>query len=516
MHFSSVIMGFAVSRIYYSTNIKRFTLVVMIGSMAGIILSPDMISFSIFYNYYNLVLLILISTWIIVAFKSYFEDRRAQDYMVVISGLFLILPSIYDTFSLILYDGQYNRVSIYGIIFYSIAMLLIGIVNYIDYQKNIFSESKLLEIERSRLKRALITDELTGLNNHRYFYELFNKILEDNQENINLIMIDIDKFRPINEFLGHTVGDSILKEIAKMIAEKVGDSGYIFRYGGEEFVVVYNGIDSESIDLAEEIRVSVIESKNLHELSGYFPLTLSIGISSSPEHGISPRALIMKAEKAVLFAKFRGRNKVVMYNDDINVEMESTEALEIKDKLLLDFIYTLSSVVDMKDAYTGKHSEEVARYSMLIAEELDLDDHQRFALRLGGLLHDFGKLSISDSIIHKTSKLSDEEFDEIKRHPIKGYDIVKHIVDDPLVLSCVKSHHEKFDGTGYPDNLKGVEIPILSRIICVADSYHAMISNRSYRQALGHEYAVSQLLKYSGTQFDPEIVDAFMKIIKEN
>lgn len=516
MHMSSIIMAFAVSRIYYSKNIKRFASLVLLGSIIGVVFIQDMITFSQFYNYYNLLLLTLIATWIYVAVKSYMISRMAQDYMIVIAGLFLILPSIYDTFALLIYDGQYSRVAVFGIIFYSIAMLLIGIVNYIDYQKNIYSESKLLEIERTRLKKALVTDELTGLHNHRHFYELFNKILEDSRDHLDLIMIDIDKFRPINEIRGHTVGDAILKEVANIIIDQVGDKGRVFRYGGEEFVIVYYGSNEESILLADNIRVSVIESKDLHELSGYLPLTLSIGISSSPDHGLSPRALTMKAEQAVSYAKFRGRNKVVLYNEAIDKEMESSEALELKDKLLMDFIYTLSSVIDMKDAYTGKHSEEVARYAMLIAEEIDLNDNERFALRLGGLLHDFGKLSISDSIIRKTSRLSDEEFDEIKGHPAKGYDIVKHIIDDPLVLSCVKSHHERYDGRGYPDQLAGDDIPLLSRIICVADSYHAMISNRSYREALGHDYAVSQLQKYSGSQFDPNIVDAFMKSIKEN
>ena len=516
LHLSSVVMSFALARIYKCELIKRLAILIIIGSVIGILITPNMVYFSYFYNLYNIVLVILIGTWIFIAFQSYLITKKAQDYMIAVSALFLILPSIYDTIALIVFDGQFFRVAVYGIIFYSIAMLLIGIVNYIEYQKKLFSESKLLEIERSRLRRALVTDELTGLYNHRHFYEVFNKILEDYREHMDLIMIDIDKFRPINEINGHTVGDSILKEIANIIVECVGDTGHIFRYGGEEFVVVYYATDSKSIDIAEQIRISVIESKALHELSGYLPLTLSIGLSSYPEHGISPRALIMKAEKAVTYAKFKGRNKVVFYYEDIVSEMESNDSLVIKDKLLIDFIYTLASVIDMKDVYTGKHSEEVARYAMLIAEELELDDHQRFALRLGGLLHDFGKLSIQDKIISKTTKLTHDEFMEIKTHPVKGYDIVKHIIDDPLVLSCVKSHHERFDGNGYPEGLKGNEISILSRIICVADAYHAMISTRSYRQALGHEYAVSELTKYSGSQFDPEIVDAFMKAIKEN
>ncbi|WP_240842916.1 HD domain-containing phosphohydrolase [Acidaminobacter sp. JC074] len=514
LHTSTVLVTIALATLYNYKHIKKYAYAVIAGSIIGMLFTGDMIAFSKFYQGYNFLILSLIVSWIYMAFKYYRISKKPQEYMIVVSGFLLIVPSVYDTFMLFFFDGKHLRLSIYGILFYSIAMLLIAIVDYIESQKNLFTESKMLELEKTRLNRVLVTDELTGLSNHRHFHDLFDKLIEDAGEDVYLIMLDIDKFRPINEIRGHTIGDAILKEISRITLDIIGDKGHVFRYGGEEFAVMYYGQPTPEA-VAEDIRISVIEDKELHELSGYLPLTLSIGISAYPRDGVSSRVLIMKAEKAMTYAKFRGRNKVVMYHDSIEAEMSGNAAIEIKDKLLIDFIYTLASVIDLKDSYTGKHSEEVARFAMLIAEEMQLDDHQKFALRLGGLLHDFGKLSVPDTIINKTTRLSDEEFDIIISHPKAGYNIAKHIVDDPLVLQCVRSHHERVDGKGYPDGLKGDEIPLMARIICVADAYHAMISNRSYRKSLGHEYAMNELERYKGVQFDTNVVNAFIKAINK-
>jgi len=514
LHSSTVLVTFALASLYNYKWVKKYAILVILGSLFGSVLTQNMIDFSKFYHFYNFLILSLIVTWIYMSFKYYMISKKAQEFMIVVSGILLIIPSIYDSLMLQFFDDQHLRLSIYGILFYSIAMLLIAIVDYIESQKNLFTESKLLENEKIRLNRVLITDELTGLSNHRHFHDLFDKLIEDAKEDTYLIMLDIDKFRPINEIRGHTIGDAILKEISRLTLEIIGERGHVFRYGGEEFAIMYCGEESPE-QVAEEIRISVIEDKELHDLSGYLPLTLSIGISSYPDDGISSRVLIMKAEKAMTYAKFRGRNKVVLYKASIESEMSGNDAIEIKDKLLIDFIYTLASVIDLKDAYTGKHSEEVARFAMLIAEEMELNDKQKFALRLGGLLHDFGKLSVPDSIINKTTRLNEEEYEIVISHPKAGYDIAKHIVDDPLVLQCVRSHHERVDGRGYPDRLEGNQIPLLAKIICVADAYHAMISNRSYRQSLGHEYAMNELQKYKGSQFDPQVVDAFINAINK-
>lgn len=244
------------------------------------------------------------------------------------------------------------------------------------------------------------------------------------------------------------------------------------------------------------------------------PQTISIGISSYPKDSINPRVLINKAEKACRFAKELGRNKTIIYTEDILENVALSNKNDIRNQMFIDFTYALAGAIDMKDEYTGKHSEQVSRYSMMIAEKLDLDSDLKYALRLGGLLHDVGKLSIPDSIIQKNGKLTIEEYNVIKKHPLIGYDIVKELVDDNNIMSCIRWHHERCDGKGYPDGLKGKNIPLVSRIICVADAYHAMTSTRSYRKEFTKEVAINELINNVGTQFDKEIVDVFVKLIK--
>lgn len=515
LYMSPVVMSFALVRIYSSQVIKYLSYFVLVVSSMVIIFSKTMVELSFLYNRLNFILLLLIGSWIVVAFRHYQLSKRSQDYMIAFAGLLLLIPSMLDTIFLMFYDGRYTRISVYGFVYYAIAMLLIAIVNYIENQKNVYSEGRIFEMESERLKKALVTDELTGLYNHRQFYDVFSKVIDVHHDKVYIIMLDIDRFRPINDILGHKVGDAILKEIANILSEHAHDKGHIFRYGGEEFVILYKSEEPSPLEIADNIRFSVLESKILHDLSGYLPITLSIGIAMCPKDGKVARTLINKAEKAISFAKLSGRNKVCLYTSDIEAKLEGNEAIELKDELLVNFIYTLASLIDMKDKYTGLHSEEVSRYAMLIAEEMSLDDHQKYALRLGGLLHDFGKLSVPDTIVTKKGTLSVEEFDLIKSHPKTGFDIVKQIIDDADVIDCVRSHHERYDGKGYPDGLSGENIPFLGRVTCVADAYHAMISTRSYREGLGHDVAMKELISNKGTQFDPDIVDAFVNVFKK-
>lgn len=483
-------------------------------SLSFVIISfaSTLINLSFLYNRLNFLLVLLIISWSIIAFKYYTKEKNMLFLLISVSFFLLFLPSLYDTLMLYLMNGRHSRLSVYGIVYFSLAILFISLFKYLEEQKQNYSDSQYFELESKRLKKALITDDLTGIYNHRYFFDLFQTLAQDNEE-MSIALLDIDKFRPINEIRGHTIGDKILKEISSLMCYFVGSDGYVFRYGGEEFAIIYLKDDIEVI--CNEIRVEVLKNQLLQDWSGYLPLTVSIGIVNYPLDGVEPKTLIDKCESAVNFGKLHGKNKVFTYDDRIKEKLEGNETIELKDKMLVNFINTLASVIDMKDPYTGKHSEEVSRYSMLIGDALQLDESQSYALRMGGMLHDFGKLSIPDHIICKNGRLTDEEYDLIKSHPKTGYDIVKHIFDDNEVLECVRNHHERYDGKGYPDQLKSTDIPLLARIICVADSYHAMISNRSYRKSLGHDYAVNELIKNKGTQFDAEIVDVFLSVLEK-
>lgn len=184
----------------------------------------------------------------------------------------------------------------------------------------------------------------------------------------------------------------------------------------------------------------------------------------------------------------------------------------------LDLITSLAKALDSRDAYTAFHSQNVAKYSKGIAEEMKLDKNICKNIYVGGLLHDIGKIGIPENILNKTTKLSSEEFENIKQHPVIGHNLVKHIkgFEQNGILHMILHHHERYDGRGYPQGLKGEEIPIEARIIAVADTFDAMTSKRVYRSERTLEETLNELQKNKGTQFDSQIVDAFIKMMKKS
>ncbi|MFE1630162.1 HD-GYP domain-containing protein [Brevibacillus reuszeri] len=183
----------------------------------------------------------------------------------------------------------------------------------------------------------------------------------------------------------------------------------------------------------------------------------------------------------------------------------------------LNLILTLAKSLDARDKYTALHSENVAKYAQHIALEMGLPRKVCEQIHLGGLLHDIGKIGIPESVLLKPTKLSDEEYDLIKQHPVIGYEMVKHITffKKNGVLDAILYHHERFDGNGYPHGLRGKEIPLIARILAIADSFDAMTSNRVYRDKSNLTYAINQIRSNKGTQYDPEIVDIFLKSMEE-
>lgn len=197
----------------------------------------------------------------------------------------------------------------------------------------------------------------------------------------------------------------------------------------------------------------------------------------------------------------------------INDELKTTyDKLE---SAYMETIEILRFTVEAKDAYTRGHSDRVSAYSVLIGEALGLSEDDLKTLKIGGLFHDIGKIGIPDSILLKTDKLDDEEYSEIKNHPAIGAHILSNATIFKDIIPIVKHHHERFDGHGYPGKLKGEEIPYLARIATVADSFDAMTSKRSYRDSLPIDVVKEEIKKNSGTQFDPEIAEVFLKILDE-
>lgn len=361
------------------------------------------------------------------------------------------------------------------------------------------------------------TDELTGLYNHRYIFEYFSLMYEHKNISLWSILVDIDRFKMVNEAVGYNMGDLYLRQIAALMRDIIGDKGTIFRYSGEVFLALIPQMNEIAIyDLADKIRIEIENAAYFKDHHLHFPITASIGIASYPEDGLEIAEVLLNAEYAVNYSKVNGRNQVTRYtlnlenaiNKDLVVDYQEIEHL-------IDSVMAMAEAIDSKDSYTGKHSHFVAEVSSLIAEKLNLSQLEKDELRIGALLHDTGKIGLSDALLHKATDLTRKEYEIIKSHPRLGYNIVRHFIHNNAILACVRNHHERWDGKGYPDQLKDQDIPLFARIVSAADAYHAMASRRPYRNALTMSVVIDEFIKHSGTQFDPKISAVIVDLIEE-
>ncbi len=197
-------------------------------------------------------------------------------------------------------------------------------------------------------------------------------------------------------------------------------------------------------------------------------------------------------------------------------KLESQRMQENKAEILFKALKALMRALDAKDPYTSGHSQRVVRLAMLMADELELDTEERYTLQLAAYLHDIGKIGMPDSILKKSESLKDYELNKAKDHPEVGSQIIGEIEELTEVASIVRHHHERYDGTGYPDGLKGKAIPFFSRILAILDAYEALVSDRVYRKAVSKEEALKEIEKSAGTQFDPELVEIFLRVMRKN
>ena len=382
---------------------------------------------------------------------------------------------------------------------------------------NDMTEHVIANHEKESFRYLSITDALTGLYNHRYFYDYLKHELNKDSNNISILFCDIDRFKQVNDSYGHVIGDMILRETAAIIKEEVGETGLVFRYGGEEFIALLNGCEiSKAFVIAENIRERIKGSIVMQEEKQGVPVTISIGLASYPINASNFEELVVKADKALYYSKQNGRNQCNIYDNELERILESKKDEAAKKELLIDSVYSLAKAIDVKDYYTGMHSEMVAKYTLLLADKLGLKEKEQEDLKIGALLHDCGKIGVPDNIINKQGKLSEEEFDIVKNHTILGSEIASNIIKTQEIKACIRNHHERWDGKGYPDGLMAEKIPRYARIVCIADAYHAMVSDRPYRKGLTREEAFHQLIINKGIQFDSELVDVFVEAIKNS
>ncbi|WZL74187.1 diguanylate cyclase [Clostridiaceae bacterium 35-E11] len=354
-------------------------------------------------------------------------------------------------------------------------------------------------------------DCLTSLYNHKYFYECLNENIDRRCKAAVLLFCDLDKFKILNDIYGHGIGNKVLEEVANILKRSVQGNGRVFRYGADEFAVLLeNTTVKQAYNVGEHIRLNTLHFNWLKRYKISYPITISVGIAAYPYHALSVQDVVVQADEAMRFVKQNGGNQCCVYEEGC----QNFKNRRSQSNTPINAAIALAAAIDAKDLYTGKHSELVAKYALLLAEKLSLSVRDKRILRIGSLLHDCGKIGIPDAILRKPDKLTEEEFDIIRNHTILGNNIVKHITENSSIISCVRSHHERWDGKGYPDQLAGESISLYARIVCIADAYHAMTSDRPYRKALTEEEALKELRKNKGLQFEPKLVDKFVEAIE--
>ncbi len=354
---------------------------------------------------------------------------------------------------------------------------------FTDIISNAFSKY----FNEKRIRNLTYKDSLTGLYNRRFFEEEMQRLDTKRQLPISIIIADINGLKIINDSMGHKKGDQLLKKAAGILKESTRQEDILARQGGDEFVLLLPNTEKTGAKtIIKRIRDRTKKTEN-------DALTVSVALGYATKDKINQdiNEILKKAD-----------NK--MYSNKL------TESRSTKSKIVKEILNTLES----KSNQTKNYVEKMKKFSTAFAEKLDLSNSELNRLLLLTDLHNIGKVTIPEEILKKSGELTAEEWEIIKEHPERGYKIANSSEEFAIVAEEIYAHHEKWDGSGYPRQLKEKDIPYLARIIAIIDSYHVMISGRPYKKAMSKEKAVEELKKCSGIQFDPELVQEFIEFLK--
>jgi diguanylate cyclase (GGDEF)-like protein/putative nucleotidyltransferase with HDIG domain len=395
-----------------------------------------------------------------------------------------------------------------------------------------------------------ITDALTGLKSHRFFMEALEREWRRSTRTgrkFSLIMLDLDRFKNVNDRHGHMQGDRVLTAVAGLVGSQVRQSNVLARYGGNKFAILMpEAIAEQAKVLAERLRASLERDQFLKS----YDVTASFGIATFPDHGATQEDILRVADSGIYLAKHRNGNQVrlaslALESGQSEWEQQLLEAYlgvtvkrlfstgpetfnhylrsfqrqpwkaDGEGPSLLETVTALAFAIDAKDHYTQGHSQSVARLAAEIARELGLGNAEVEEVRVAGILHDIGKIGVPEIILNKPAHLTMEEFDLMKSHAVLGEKILEPLKVKAIerIRRMIRHHHEMFDGSGYPDHLKGEAIPLGARILTVADCFDTMVSQRAYKRGRTSEEAVAELRRCCGTQFDPVPVGALIRVL---
>ena len=366
----------------------------------------------------------------------------------------------------------------------------------------------------TRLVEASRTDPLTALPNRVGLQQALEIEIEratSDERPVSLVVLDIDHFKSLNERLGISGGDKILQELSMMLKDSTRLIDTVARSGGQEFAIVLPQIDHNGAFLLAEKILSRLRGSMLGSPQG---ITASAGVAEFPTNASDAAELVAVTDRALQAAKALGRDRAVIYSPEVTSTVGAVAGKRsVESQAQLATVLSLAEALDQRDSYTARHSQTVGMLCETMARELGLDEARVQRVHLAGILHDIGKIGVPDSILRKPGRLTDEEMDQMRRHPELGARILaSDELDD--VREWILAHHERPDGTGYPKGLSGEQIPLEAAIVAVGDAYEAMTSDRVYRQAIGEKEARAELRRHAGTQFDERVVDALLRGLK--
>jgi diguanylate cyclase (GGDEF)-like protein/putative nucleotidyltransferase with HDIG domain len=370
----------------------------------------------------------------------------------------------------------------------------------------VIDNAQLLE----KMWQLSMVDEPTGLYNRCYLEEALEIEIHRSQRcgcHFSLAMMDLDGFKEYNDQFGHPSGDILLQDLACVLKSVLRKTDIAYRYGGDEFSIVFPAADGQrTMTLVDRIRSAFFEMLGTHSGNIQTPIGISAGIAQFPQAAVTTQSLIYLADSALYYAKKRGRNKSVQVSN-LMILGTSQTSREAQQQL-----YSLINLIEAKEPYTVGHARNVSIICDILGNAIGLSAEELLELRTAALFHDIGKTRVPGSILSKPAKLTREELQIMKDHSLEGARLVGRVAEFRRLVPIIKHHHERYDGTGYPSRLSGDQIPLHSRIISIADAYDTLIHHRSYSEAMSTIYALNEICKCSGTQFDPKLVGALVDI----